>query len=153
VGQSTDGIIAYGVMCGEEELPWDEEHDGDIEEWWFDQTGYAPTFYPFTQEGGFKPGIKPEDEVFRSYYSEREQWRGEHPCPVDVVNYCHGDFPMNALVVPSTEKRCHRGYPLSFEPENLMVSRLEKVAFADFLDKHLIEHEGPPRWLLMSYWG
>lgn len=153
MGVSTNGIIAFGIPLEDGvELPWDESHDGDIEEWWRDINGFVDVHQPW-QNGDYAPGWAKDDPRFDEYYAHRRQWLKENPIPVEFENFCSGDYAMWAATVPGLSKMCRRGYPEEFEPAGLVASEEQCHGLMRFLDKHRIPFEGQPRWLLMSYWG
>ena len=155
MGQSTDGVISFGVTCEEDtEFPWDK---GDCEEdlvaWWRELQGFKDIHHPWTPEGNFAEGWSEGDPRFAEYFAHRNQWLKAHPLPVHLENYCSGDCPMYAIVAPGTVRRCTRGYPETFVPSDLSVTGAQRDDLLAFLRKHQIEHYGDPRWLLTSYWG
>ncbi len=154
MGQSTNGIIAYGSIFEEGfEFPWDDDkYDFDIGEWWECVMNYEPIYQPWTESGGYAPGWVREDPRFTEYFQHKRDWLKENPLPVAVENYCHGDYPMYALVIPTTVITALRGDPESFDPRGLCFSATELHDFKKFMDLFEISYE-EPQWLLMSYWG
>lgn len=155
MGVSTNGIIAYGVICEEGlELPWlTREYDCDIQDWWFEITGFQSRFQPFTEDGNYAEGWTREDPRLEEYYDERREWLTQNPIPVEVENYCSGDVPMFALVIPETNFNCRRGYPVRFDPAELSVTTEQVEVLKSFCEAYDIKYQGEPGWLLMSYWG
>ena len=158
MGTSTDGIIAYGIAFEEEfEFPWDEElpycEAGEIEDWWLHiHDFYNTSDYPFTLEGEYKEGKAEAD--CSVWFKKKDAFLKEHPVPVEKENYCSGDYPMYALIVPGTAFRAKRGYPANFYLEDLMKITVKQIEdFKEFLDKYKLVYETEPAWLLMSYWG
>lgn len=156
MGVSTDGIIGYGVVFDEDyEFPWDaEKYDGDIEEWWMVQTNYEPPFCPYTDDGGdYKPGINSESPEVSVWHTSRRDWIERNPVPVELVNYCSGDYPMIAVCVPGSVISCRRGCPLAFDTRDLKVTTDQHNDLEFFLDEYgLVPDEGA-QWYLMSFWG
>jgi len=166
MGISTDGQLSYGVVFGEEhKFPWDAEEfeGGYIEEWWMAVKGYANThYYPFTKDGYYKEdapvlidkwGNKSLDHSnpkIQAYYDHRRAWLASNPLPVQLVNYCSGDYPMYLVAVKHIE--CSRGYPTEIDPAFLEVSEEEKQSLRDFLNLAGLE-ANEPKWWLTSYWG
>lgn len=149
MGQSTDGILLFGVVFEEGfEFPWDD-HD-DIEDWWREVSGFRPTFSPYTPEGEYAEGVKSGDPRIDAYYSERRQWDAAHPLPVELVNVCSGDYPIYALAVLGTVTRARRGYP---EPITRQLGDVFPEPLVEFCEAHGIEMPGDAGWLLASYWG
>ena len=153
MGTSTNGIIGFGVPCDDGcEFPWDE-FEGDIEEWWRNENGFVDIHQPWTNDGNYATGWKERDPRFEEHYKHRRDWMEANPLPIEAENYCSGDYPMYAIVVPGVGASCRRGDPTSFEPSELVVTSEQIATLKAFLAKYAIEHDGEPRWLLMSYWG
>lgn len=155
MGTSTNGIIGFGVPCDEEcEFPWDaEEFEGDVETWWRHENGFVDIHNPWTEDGKYAAGWTKNDPRFDAYYNHRRAWLEANPVPIEAENYCSGDYPMYAITIPGVGAFCRRGDPATFDPSNLVVTPEQISALKSFLDKYSIEHNGEPRWLLMSYWG
>lgn len=155
MGTSTNGIIGFGVPCDDGcEFPWDAgEFDGDIEEWWRHENGFVDIHNPWTEDGKYAAGWAKDDPRFEAYYKHRREWLANNSIPVEAENYCSGEYPMYAITVPGVGAKCLRGYPTSFDPSELTVTPEQVEALKAFLEKYEIEHDGEPRWLLMSYWG
>ena len=60
---------------------------------------------------------------------------------------------MYIIAIPKTVMRAHRGYPVAFKPEDLVVSDDVVKALCDFCKEHNIEYKDQPQWYLFSYWG
>lgn len=138
MGQSTDGQLAYGFIFEDGyEFPWDTEpFDGDEKEWWRTVQGFdAAKGYP--AEG---------------WLDYQKEFDAAHPCPVKVVNYCSGEYPMYMLAIPSSVRSARRGYPERIEslPD---ISEAEQDAFEAFISKYNLKPEGESGWFLSSYWG
>lgn len=150
MGVSTDGIIAFGVPCEEgAQFPWWEE---EIEEWWRAEHGFVDVHEPWTPEGDYAEGWEYGDPRLDEYHAHRKEWLEDNPLP-ELVNYCSGECPMYAITIPGRGLVCHRGYPQTFQPSQLVVKKEEVEALEAFLAKYHLEYEGKPRWLLLSYWG
>lgn len=139
MGQSTDGELWYGVVFEDGyEFPWDaESFDGDIKDWWRAEQGFDSTRgYPAA-----------------GWLEYQNQFDAERPCPVEVVNYCSGEYPMYALAVTGTLQTASRGYPKLIE--GLGISDGEIQPLRDFLVKYELkpEPDKPEGWYLSSYWG
>ncbi len=152
---STDGQISYGVAFDEDfEFPWSEARESDIAAWWiYDVLGFkhSTEIYADTKSG-YVGDVKPSEDVIDSYYKEKREFENAYPLPVEVVNYCSGDYPMYILAVPSTVKNASRGSPETFDPKELTVTDAERDALLKFCADHGIIHE-EPAWMLTSYWG
>ena len=157
MGTSTNGEISFGYVFEDGfEFPWDKAgYVGDIESWWLAINGYKPPFELYTENGEYAPGFSSGDPRISEYYDHRREWMDSHPIPVALVNYCSGDYPMYAMVVPSVGLSCRRGYPERFDPSDLLLSlSVERIeSLISFCQTHGIETQGEPRWLLTSYWG
>jgi hypothetical protein len=155
MGVTTDGQISYGVAFEEEfEFPWSEEREGDIYAWWiYDvlEFKHSTEIYADTKSG-YVGDVKPAEDVITAYHKERREFSNAHPLPVEVVNYCAGEYPMHILAVPRTVKTANRGEPTKFDPEELTVTDAERDALLKFCADHGITHE-EPAWMLTSYWG
>ena len=150
MGVSTDGQICYGIAFEEDfAFPWGD----NLEEWWtYKVHGFKHSLELFDADGSYLNGRKPTAAETERYYGERRAFNATIPLPVQLVNYCSGDYPMYALAVPSTVLTASRGNPTVFEPSALTVTRSEKDALLKFLADHNIEAPSEPAWLLTSLW-
>lgn len=155
MGVSTNGEISYGVAFDEGyEFPWDKDHDGDIDDWWiYGVHGFKHSFELFDSAGNYLNGRKPPEDEISRYFDEKREFAAAHPLPVELVNYCSGDYPMYVLAVPGVGIVARRGYPTEFAPEKLAVTENGRNAFLKFCADHGIELPKEPEWLLTSYWG
>jgi len=154
MGQSTDGIICYGVYTGEDHpIPGAEKFDDDVEDWWKDRLGYKPPFEMFDEDGMWIGGKKWPDEKCREYYDHKYAWEKAHPMPFEMVNVCSYDCPMWIICVPGTKTVANRGYPVEINQSilSLMDHLVALEQFNDFLKEVGINEE--PRWYLGSFWG
>jgi hypothetical protein len=154
MGISTDGQLSFGITCEEgEEFPWDDDkYEGEIEGWWRDINGFNKTNQVWDEEGNRRPGVTDND--LDQYFVEQHAWDKENPCPANMVNVCHCDYPMWMLVVPGTYTRASRGCPIKVDPAAMTVPEEKFRAFTDFIEKHMPKYEyKEPRWYLSSYWG
>lgn len=156
MGVSTDGIICYGIALEEGiELPWDnDEWDNDEEEWWmYEVCGYQNPFELFDKRGNWIPGMENDEEKHRQYYDQRREFREAHPIPIKVVRHCSGEYTMYIIAVPRTVLVASRGYPESFDPEEMYITDEEHFSVINFCDGHSIDRgEELPRWWLCSMW-
>ena len=155
MGQSTDGEIAFGVLCEDgTEFPWDaEEFDYGIEDWWRVESGFESIHQPYTPQGEYAEGWSRGDPRLKEYGQQRNAWDAANPLPVDLVNYCHSDVPMYVIAVPGVGLKCSRGYPDSFDPAELKVSPEQEFKLLQFLARYKIKRISELAWWLTSYWG
>jgi hypothetical protein len=154
MGTSTNGQLSFGVAFDEDfEFPWsDEKYEGDIEEWWRDVRGFVnPIECPFDDRGDYKPGINTDSPVISEYFAKQREWETANPIPVELVNYCSGDYPMWIIAAKHMEN-C-RGTPQKVTMEFIRDTDEAFQRLSEFLDKYGIESENEPDWWLTSYWG
>lgn len=156
MSQSTNGELWYGVVFEDGyEFPWDAKpFDGDIDDWWLKECGFSPSREINNSDGSdYAGGVKPEDALIKSYYEEKRAFKEAHPCPVEVVNYCSGEYPMYALSVDGTGRTASRGYPELIT--GLGISDSEINPLRNFLLKYDLkpDPDKPEGWYLSSYWG
>lgn len=145
---STDGILCFGVIVGED-APFG---DYDIEEWWTTVRGFSPTKEIYDKDGEYINGIEPSEDDLDPYWDERQKFFEQNPIPVDFVNYCSNDYPMWIFATPSSVRTANRGYPKMFNPDDLVVDEDELIALYEFCKEFEIEYD-TPKWYLCSYWG
>lgn len=134
MGQSTDGILAFGVDFGEDiEMPWGD----DFEEYLHEEASLI-----------WKSGMS--DEESSKYFAACR--KVEAACPVEVVIHCSLDYPMYILAVRGTHTSASRGYPEAIDPKELIVQE-EKIAAAKAWCEKLDIQWDNPQWLLCSLWG
>lgn len=156
MGQSTDGQLCFGVVFDEEtEFPWDAEpFDGDEDEWWLVETGWKyDGEQPFTEDGDYAPSFSRDDPRVGAYFKDRREWKDAHPLPVELINYCSGDYPMWMIAVPATVKKARRGDPVAIDVTGLDPHPEGERALTEFCEKYGLKYEGQPSWWLSSYWG
>ena len=162
MGQSTDGIICYGFLYGEEceEFPWDEEKwEGDFEEWWafgFNGAGYVPACQPWTDKGGYAEGFD-ENSDLKPYFAAKKVHKAKvGPPPVEWVNTCSYECPVWILAVPGTVVTASRGHPESLKTRGVNTASCPPLGdirqFRAFCAAHSIE-VGELGWLLGSFYG
>ena len=144
MGVSTDGEISFGVVFEDGfEFPWrDDDFDYELETWWKSINGFTEKY----------------DGDYEAYRAKKDKFYAEYPLPVELVNYCSGEYPMYLLAVPGVGTSCSRGNPTDFNPLDLTVTDEQKQALMDFINKYLAdaelsEEEIEPKWYLTSYWG
>ena len=155
MGTSTNGIIAFGIAFEEDtEFPWDaDQFDGDVEDWWMEHCGFQNKYSPFTESGDYAEGWSENDPRFEEYFSLSRKWLSENPVPFQAENYCSGECPMYALVLPGKTMTSLRGCPTPFVPSDLTIDGKAVQRFKAALAQAGIAVESEPEWLLMSYWG
>lgn len=154
MGVSTNGQLCYGVLFEDGfEFPWDE-YDG-IEEWWKEVKGFVPTvFYPFDDEGNYAEGFNRESPEVDAYFDEEDEWEKANPIPVELVNYCSGEYPMYIITVSTASYSNRRGNAVVIDP-NELIEEQKKVhdTLIQFLTEFEIEYDEEPCWLLSSWWS
>jgi len=141
MGQSTDGIIAFGFDLGE-----DLSEHGDLDQIDEEFEGDEDAFFEAAL------GIPAYGEPGRPSYAEIEELK--KALPVQIIRHCSGDYPMYFLALPGTKKEASRGTPEAFDVTELSVSTTAVTAFMKWCEDHGIEvPEEGPRWHLFSYWG
>ena len=163
MGVSTDGQICYGIKFEESYVfPWDiKPYRGDWTGWWLSICGYQPLFELYTAEGNFLNGCRPSEEKIGAYFAAERAFEEAHPFPIDIVNYCSGDFSMYILAVPRLSISNSRGYPVIFNPSDLTATPAERQALIDFCVQYCSPRKDSfdefpamePHWYLSSYWG
>jgi hypothetical protein len=124
MGQSTNGELWYGVVF---------------------EDGYE---FPWRAEQGFDDAKGYPAEGWLEY---QNAFDAEHPCPVEVVNYRSGDYPMYGLAVRGTVKTAYRGTPEKVE--GIGISEGEEQLLKGFLQQYDLKPESETGWWLSSYWG
>jgi hypothetical protein len=156
MGVSTNGQICYGILFDEGfEFPWDDDkYEGDFSDWWVHEAcGYKNPFEIYDENGNFLGGEEPARERIVEYYKAKREFQEKHSCPIEIVNYCSGEYPMYILALRKSCLSCSRGYPDGFEPTSLVASDEDKERLLEFCREHGIEHDDEPGWWLSSYWG
>ncbi len=176
MGQSTDAILCYGIQLDEdEEFPWQTKNDyPHFEDWWFDTVcGYkAPYEVEYTEDidsaGRCLPGRytrRKENGDIETKEEEEARWQHErdfkeaHPCPVELVVHCSGEFQMYIIALAGTVTTAHRGYPVEIGPLWSCDRDRQYVETAmrhilTFCKKHNIALSNEDaQWWLCSMWG
>jgi len=155
MGISSDGLIAFSIPFEEYfEFPWNEKHDGDIDDWWLDVCGFKPTLYPYTDKGEYIEGYT--EKIREAYLDEKSAFKKEHPLPIEIRNYCSDEYPIYMLCIKDSVISASRGFPEVINPENLAGE--EEVGdwaeiLTNFCKKYEIEIPSEPKWYLFSYLG
>lgn len=164
MGMSIYARISFGISFGEDyEFPWhDEKYDYDPEDWWiYEVRGYRNPFEILDEKGNFINGKQPSQYVLRQYFESRRVFLENNPLPVKIVYHCSSDYDMYIIAVHGSCRSALRGYPRSFDPNQLTVTDADKAKLIDFCEKYLKPFatkysEFPkmePKWYLSSYQG
>lgn len=150
MGTLTDVQLCYGIALEEEtEQPWGEQ---DIDDWWLkDVCKYVPPFVCLMKRVMAQWPTSPEEEEINKYYKHKRAFSDAHPCPVNLIYHCSGEYPMFILSVGQHYRAC-RGDLQSIDPEALKVSAEDAKALSDFVKEHKVATTGGAGWLLTSYW-
>jgi len=89
----------------------------------------------------------------KEHFHHKREFEKEHPLPITLINYCGGNHPLYIIALPETVRIANRGYPETFDPQELTVSMSEKAILIGFCKVHNIEFDSEPQWYLSSYWG
>jgi hypothetical protein len=153
MGRSTDGQFSYGCVFEEGfEFPWDDEkYDGEIEEWWMDVLGFVNNVEsPYDEAGNYKPGFNSRSPEIGKFFQSRREWLKDNPIPVELVNYCSGDYPMYLLASKSIT--ASRGGPTKVSQDFMLNAVTAHAQLTDFLTTYSIDYD-PDQvgWWLSSY--
>ena len=151
MGVSTDAIICFGILLDEDsEYPF---QDKDIEDWWiYDVLQFKHSINIYDENGNYKDGYKPPEEVISAYHRESIDFGKQNPPPVELVTHCSHDYPMYVLAIPGTVKKANRGYPVVLNPQELVVTNEQTKSLIDFCNEYNIEMKDKPNWYLVSMW-
>jgi hypothetical protein len=156
MGQSTDGILFFGVCFDDDEAPWqlaEEGIDYDYDDWLF-------SLYYQSYERAPRPdkdsNPKAYDEWIQEYITMKDK------IPVEINTHCSSDYPMFYLHIredKAAHVRASCGYPESIHPSHLTVG-IEWIGhFLEFWQKLKIKYpdleieEQTASWWLVSDWG
>lgn len=153
MGITVSGQLNFGIVFPEDfTFPWTEKFeqwdDWDFERWWREVNGFEPTFYPYDTLGEYKEGVG--DKEYDEYYEEKSKWDAEHPCPIQLIDYCGDTEEMNIIAVKEPTFMCFRGSPEVIDPEKLVG---DPDIVTDFCNRFEITMPHEPMWLLSSYMG
>ena len=145
MGQSTNGLIAFGMKFEEGEHPdwfdYDEENEMDFE-------NHVAKAYGLEQPEWDEENQQP----YFDYLDKKRELLDE--IGVDIENYCSGDYPMYMLVIKDSVKKANRGYPtnighISLEVNNDWVNKLGAFCRGMGVEFDIKQFD----WWLFSYWG
>lgn len=153
MGVSTDGQLSYGCVFEEGfEFPWDDEkYEGDIEEWWMDVSGFVnPVENPYGADGNYKPGFDEGSPEIGKFFESERNWLKNNPIPVELVNYCSGDYPM--FLLASKDIEAIRGGPTNVDQDFMSDVETVHKKLIDFLTTYNIDYDpAEVGWWLSSY--
>ncbi len=153
MGVSTDGQLSYGCVFEEGfEFPWDDEkYDGDIEEWWMDISGFVnPVECPYDEDGNYKLGFDEGSPEIGKFFESERNWLKNNPIPVELVNYCSGNYPMYLLASKSIT--ASRGGPTNVDQDFMSDEETVHKKLIDFLTTYNIDYySSQVGWWLSSY--
>jgi hypothetical protein len=152
MGVTTNGQLCFGIVLPEEtELPWEDHEDG-FEAWWRAENGFTNDDI-WGEDGERRPGITGKD--IDAFFERERAFDAVHPAPVEIVNYCSGEYPMVIIAARGTVKTARRGHPVKIIAVDMMTVNLHAADdLREFVETYFPEHLGPgPEWYLSSYWG
>jgi hypothetical protein len=157
MGRSVTARLVFGVDLDRENYiyPWQDEEtgEGELDEWWLKESGFKPTFYPFTEEGQYKEGVSQDDPLVDAYYEERRTWIESHPCPVEQAFFGWCDESGQMLIVPDAGLWTDSWSPLEVKEWPSPPDVIQLRQFLDFVNKYVKPVNpdvGPPAWLLTA---
>jgi hypothetical protein len=131
---SSDGILYFGFLVGEDEEP--PEWLGE------DDEGNPKDFDDFVCElANLSEDTK---------YEERHRMIDN--CPAELQMYCSYDYPMYVLGVRGCEYRVNRGFTKILTADMLIIDRAKIEKFEEWCKQNKIEYK-EPRWYLCSMYG
>jgi hypothetical protein len=146
MGQSTDGILFYGIAYDDDlELPWEaEEFEGeelDWEDWYAVQAGVERPTIPYEES----------EKVHEIYWDQKRNALEDQP--IEIGTHCSCEYPMVYIAPKAINLSASRGYPLELDLVNLQ-SRVTPEVDAQI--KTFCELMGlpysKPKWWLASLW-
>lgn len=160
MGQSTNGILAYGYDLGGEE-DWKIQGVGEYSELpdldWFDPENEEGDDFQSAAERRLLAEIAGFTEEWSSgnegYFEREREAKGR--LGVEFGTYCSGEYPMFLLATKVITVR--RGYIETIDMADLAVAPTRegwddklRVALAAL---GITPTQEQPKWLLCSYWG
>jgi len=139
MGQSTDGILVFGIDLGEEYPESLLDEDGDEIE--LDDL--------LAKEAGLPAWNEVPDNESSTYYKKKREVVDN--APVCLIRHCSCDYPMYIIGIPTTHVSANRGYPTTIDPKSLKVNQEQIDAFKTWCESHDIDYS-EPKWLLCSDW-
>jgi len=119
MGQSTDGLLFYGLHIGDEGETGNEELDELIqEEGWdvWEKIYLEKTINLKEPEGEYESN----KEAYSKYWDDcREALK---QVDLEITAHCHCDAPMYFVHIKSVYKEASRGYPKKIDPSKMTVN-------------------------------
>ena len=145
MGQSTNGILFYGILIdGDEcECQFGEEDN----EWEKVYAGMMGIHEPDEWLEGDENNLK----LWREYWSRRDENCKESPCIIDL--HCSCDYPCHYIAIRETHMVAHRGYPKSLDDLSVSGETFKKwdQQLENFCSLMRIAW-AEPNWYLASLW-
>ncbi len=151
MGNRAYAIILYGITTEAPE-PW-AKYD-DIDDWWMDITGFAPSVAPFTPDGQYAPGFDANSPEVDQLSADQSAWKKSHPMPVSII-HTWAKPVLTHIAVRGTVIRADWDEPQPIGKPNLgnMVSFNETAHFIAWMRDYLPDVEPDPTWLLVADYG
>lgn len=137
MGISTDAMLYFGFVVGNEDEPPDWLPDGDESE--------GEGRMEFDDFVALKAGVPADAE----YGVRRDAVK---LCPAEMQLFCSYDYPMYILGVRGAGHVVHRGYFKAIDAAALAVDPEKIAAFKTWCEANSIPYE-EPQWLLCSMYG
>ena len=146
MGQSTNGILFYGINLGEngDEFTFDDEaehYELDFE------TIYAAKHGLLEPEGDYDDLLT--RPLFKAYWDKKSSLLKSCPCEIDT--YGSSDYPLYFVAVKAGKYLVHRGYTTEI-PDGLTAKPEWKEQIKAYCELMGLPYSDP-KWLLVSYWG
>lgn len=153
MGQSTDGILFYGIAYGEE-LDMDEiskfhghdpdvGFDGDFETLYADKMGVVSPTEEYSRDD------KAVQDKYVAYWNAKREINKQGGC--EVGTYCSSDYPMYYACVKAGHYSVSRGDETEI-PNGLHFEPNWNQQLQDFCTLMGLPYK-EPKWLMVSYWG
>lgn len=145
VGQSTDGILFYGIDFGEDGLDLDEYFDKQNEDHDFEEH-YA------RKVAGIHLPDEPWSAESPAWEKDRKaRQKAETACPCKVASYCSGDYPIYFASVKDGFYRVNRGDAIEI-PDGLTARPEWKDQLRTYCEQMALPYS-EPKWWLVSNWN
>lgn len=161
MGYSVRAQLSFGVLFRDSKLdytPWDEDFDGDEEEWWLSVNNFInPHEYPFSEDGSlYKEGFGDKDPRIDEYFDCRRNWLLANPLPFDIVRYGWHEHGHDYIL-------CVKGMSVSGDRSDPKLLDLNSSLFSSGSDREISEFKNSlqlygffdatpePKWYLCSF--